>query len=110
MYHSAVMTFAIVRTGGKQYTVKQGETIRIERVLVKEGEVLDMDVLLVADEEGGMVELGKPTISGARVTARVVEHGRGDKVLVTKYKRKVRYTRNVGHRQPFTSIKIEKVI
>lgn len=109
LYNSAVMTFAIIRTGGKQYKVQEGETLRIERVPVKEGDILDMDVLLVADENGSAVELGKPTLTGSRVTARVVEHGRGDKVLVTKYKRKVRYKRNVGHRQPFTAVKIEKV-
>lgn len=103
------MTFAIVRTGGKQYKVKEGETIRIERVPVKEGDVLDMDVLLVADDSGKAVKIGSPTVSGAKVTARVVNNDRDKKVSVIKYKPKTRYRRNVGHRQKFSEVKIEKV-
>ena len=101
--------FAIVRTGGKQYLVREGETIRIEKVPVKEGDELDLDVLLVADEEGKNVKLGMPNVSGASVSARVISHGLGKKVSVVKYKPKVRYKRNVGHRQPFTAIKVESV-
>ncbi len=103
------MTFAIIRTGGKQYKVAEGQTLRIEKVLVKEGDVLDMDVLLVADGEGKAVQIGAPTLSGAKVTARVVSHGVGDKVSVVKYKPKTRYKRRVGHRQPYTAVKIEKI-
>lgn len=103
------MTFAIIRTGGKQYKVSEGQTLRIEKVLVKEGDVLDMDVLLVADGEGKAVQIGAPTLSGAKVTARVVSHGVGDKVSVVKYKPKTRYKRRVGHRQPYTAVKIEKI-
>ncbi|OGL79728.1 50S ribosomal protein L21 [Candidatus Uhrbacteria bacterium RIFCSPHIGHO2_12_FULL_57_11] len=101
--------FAIVKTGGKQYKVAQGQTLRIEKVPVKEGELLDLDVLLIADEEGKRVEIGKPFLTGAKVTARIVSHGLGDKVHVIKYKPKVRYKRNVGHRQPYSQIKIEKL-
>lgn len=103
------MAFAIIRTGGKQYKVEEGQTLRIERVPVKEGDVLDMDVLLVADGEGKAVQIGAPTVSGAKVTARVVSHGRGEKVSVVKYKPKVRYKRRVGHRQNFSEVKIEKI-
>ena len=100
-------SFAIVRTGGKQYKVVEGQTLRIEKVPVKEGDVLDMDVLLVADSEGKAVQIGQPFVSGAKVTARVVSHGVGDKVSVIKYKPKVRYKRNVGHRQPESIVSIE---
>lgn len=103
------MTFAIVRTGGKQYKVAEGQTLRIEKVPVKEGDVLDMDVLLVADGEGKAVQIGQPLVTGAKVTARVVSHGVGEKVSVVKYKPKIRYKRRVGHRQPETIINIEKV-
>ncbi|TAK04735.1 50S ribosomal protein L21 [Patescibacteria group bacterium] len=103
------MTFAIVRTGGKQYKVAEGQTLRIEKVPVKEGDVLDMDVLLVADGEGKAVQIGQPVLTGAKVTARVVSHGVGDKVSVVKYKPKTRYKRRVGHRQPETMVKIEKI-
>lgn len=101
--------FAIIQTGGKQYKVHEGQTLRIEKVPVKAGEILNLDVLLSFDEEAKNVKLGQPTVAGARVTARVLEHGRGDKVHVIKYKPKVRYSRNVGHRQPFTAVKIEKI-
>ncbi len=103
------MNFAIVRTGNKQYLVREGQTIRIEKVPVKEGEVLDLDVLLVADDDGKAVKAGAPTVSGAVVTARVISHGRAEKVSVVKYKPKVRYKRNVGHRQHFTAVKVEKI-
>lgn len=101
--------FAIVRTGGKQYLVREGQTLRIEKVPVKEGEPLDLDVLLVADEEGKEVKVGAPTVAGAKVLARVAGHGLGEKVMVVKYKPKVRYKRTVGHRQPFTAVKVEKI-
>lgn len=101
--------FAIVKTGGKQYKVAQGQTVRIEKVPFKEGELLDLDVLLIADEDGKKVEIGKPYVAGAKVTARIVSHGLGDKISVVKYKPKVRYQRNVGHRQPYSAIKIEKI-
>lgn len=101
--------FAIIQTGGKQYKVSEGQTLRIEKVPVAAGEILNLDVLLSFDEAAQNVKLGRPTVAGARVTARVVEHGLGDKVHVVKFKRKVRYSRNVGHRQPFTAVKIEKI-
>lgn len=101
--------FAIVRTGGKQYEVRENEELRIEKLEVEPGTAIDLEVLLVSDEEGKSLKLGAPTVNGAKVSAKVVEHGRADKVSVVKYKPKVRYRRNVGHRQPFTKIKIEKI-
>ena len=101
--------FAVVRTGGKQYLVKQGQTVRIEKVPVKEGELFDLEVLLVSDEDGNNFAVGTPLVEGTRVAARVISHGRAEKVAVVKYKRKVRYKRNVGHRQPFTAIKVETI-
>lgn len=83
--------------------------MRIEKVPFKEGDLLDLDVLLIAEEDGKKVEVGKPFVTGAKVTARIVSHGLGEKVHVVKYKPKIRYQRNVGHRQPFTEVKIEKV-
>ena len=101
--------FAVIRTGGKQYLVREGETLRVEKIPVKQGDALDLDVLLVADETGKEAKIGLPTVSGAKVSARVVEHGRSDKVMVVKYKPKVRYKRAVGHRQRFTALKIDKI-
>lgn len=101
--------FAIVRTGGKQYEVREGEELRIEKLEAEPGAVVDLEVLFVSDEEGKSLKLGTPTVAGAKVSAKVLEHDRADKVSVIKYKPKVRYRRNVGHRQPFTKIKIEKI-
>lgn len=101
--------FAVISTGGKQYQVTEGQSLKIEKLDLEEGKSIEFDALLVADEEGKDVKVGTPHVSGAKVVAKVLEHGKSDKVLVTKYKPKVRYRRNVGHRQPFTKIQIEKI-
>jgi large subunit ribosomal protein L21 len=101
--------FAVIQTGGKQYLVKQGETLRVELLEAKEGDVLTFEAMLVADEEGKDVKVGQPIVKGASVAARVMAHGRADKVLVTKYHSKTRYRRQNTHRQPFTELKIETV-
>jgi large subunit ribosomal protein L21 len=101
--------FAVIQTGGKQYLVKQGDVLRVEKLEAKEGDVLTFEAMLVADEEGKDVKVGQPTVKGANVAARVASHGRADKVMVVKYHSKTRYRRNNGHRQPFTELKIETV-
>ncbi len=101
--------YAVVRTGGKQYKVLVGQTIDVEKLAVPKGETVELsDVLLVAD--GDKVSIGKPTVAGAKVLARVVESGLGEKLIVFKYKPKVRYRRRLGHRQPFTRLAITKII
>jgi large subunit ribosomal protein L21 len=101
------MNFAVIRTGGKQYLVKEGEGLVTETLAKKVGEKVEFEVLLVA--AGDDVKVGKPTIKGAKVTAEVLEHGKGDKVRVIKFHRKARYKKVYGHRQPFTKVRIEKV-
>ncbi|MBI4598591.1 50S ribosomal protein L21 [Candidatus Uhrbacteria bacterium] len=101
--------FAVIRTGGKQYEVKEGQELKIEKLELEPGTNLDFEVLLVADDEGKDVKVGSPLVKGAEVMATVLEQGRADKVSVIKYKPKVRYRRNVGHRQPFTKVKIKKI-
>ncbi|MDP3985329.1 MAG: 50S ribosomal protein L21 [bacterium] len=100
---------AVVKTGGKQYKVREGEVLNIELIDQNAGDTVDLDVLLVGEETGESIKVGTPTVSGAKVTAKVLEHGKGKKVLVVKYKPKVRYKRSVGHRQPFTKVQIEKI-
>ncbi|HLD18361.1 MAG TPA: 50S ribosomal protein L21 [Patescibacteria group bacterium] len=102
--------FAVIRTGGKQYEVREGQELKIEKLEVEPGSEISLEVLLVADEEGKEVKLGKPLVDGASVSATIVEHGKAKKVSVVKYKPKVRYRRNVGHRQPFTKVKIGKIV
>lgn len=102
--------FAVIKTGGKQFKVKEGETLTIEKVAKAPGETLEFEVLLLGDEDGQNLKVGMPIVPDAKVESRVLEHGLGEKVSVIKFKPKVRYKRNVGHRQPYTKVKIEKIV
>ena len=97
---------AVIKTGGKQYKVSQNQVLKIEKINAADGAVLKFQTLLVA--EGEKVELGQPFL-GDLVEGQVIEQGRKDKVSVIKFKNKTRYKRNVGHRQPFTKVKITKI-
>lgn len=101
--------FAVIKTGGKQYLVREGQTLKIEKLEKEAGDTIEFDAMLITDEAGEDVKIGTPTVAGAKVSAEVLEQGRGKKISVIKYKPKVRYRRNVGHRQPFTAIKITKI-
>ncbi len=101
--------YAIIVTGGKQYLVTEGQKLQVEKLELAVGDTLKLDTLLVSDESGEAVKVGTPLVPGGQVVAKVVAQDRADKVSVIKYKRKVRYRRNVGHRQPFTEILIEKI-
>jgi large subunit ribosomal protein L21 len=101
--------YAIIETGGKQYRVTEGQTIAVERLEVEEGATVELDrVLLIG--EGDTITVGKPVIEGARVLCVARENGRGEKIIIFKYKAKVRYRRKNGHRQNFTSLDIEKIL
>ncbi|MCG0275541.1 MAG: 50S ribosomal protein L21 [Thermosediminibacteraceae bacterium] len=100
--------YAIIETGGKQYRVSEGDVIRVEKLNAAEGETIKLDrVLAVSDGEKLMV--GRPVLENAKVTATVLKHGKGKKIIVFKYKPKKNYRRKKGHRQPYTEIKIEKI-
>lgn len=100
--------YAVVATGGKQYKVAEGDVLRIEKIPGEIGDTVSIDdVLMVAD--GDQVDIGRPRVENAAVNARIVEQGKGKKVLVFKYKRRKRYRRMKGHRQPFTAIKIDNI-
>jgi len=101
--------YAVIRTGGKQYRVRPGQTIEVEKLAAPPGSTIELgEVLLVAD--GNRVLVGKPTVAGAKVVAKVLETGLGEKVVVFKYKPKVRYRRRLGHRQPFTRLAIKQIV
>jgi large subunit ribosomal protein L21 len=101
--------YAIIETGGKQYKVSEGQTIDVERLGVDEGGSIELDrVLLIAD--GDNITSGQPVIEGARVLATARKNGRGKKVIVFKYKAKTRYRRKNGHRQPYTTLSIDKIL
>lgn len=102
---------AVIQTGGKQYIVREGESLEVEWLeTAAPGSTLELAPLLVGNEDGSAVKVGKPTVDGAKVVMTVVEHGRRDKVSVIKFKSKSRYRRNVGHHQPTTTLKIEKIV
>ena len=96
---------AVIKTGGKQYIVKSGDKLKIEKLNKKEGEQIAFsEVLLLEKDE--KIQIGAPIISGAKVEAKILKHGKGDKIIVFKYKAKKRYSRKIGHRQPYTEIEI----
>jgi large subunit ribosomal protein L21 len=102
------MTFAVIKTGGKQYKVAQGDVFEVEKLETKDGKVTIEDVLLVVD--GDKVTVGAPLVIGASVAAKVlVEEGKGEKKMVFRYHNKTRYRKKKGHRQPFTKIEITKI-
>lgn len=100
--------YAIIETGGKQYRVAEGDVLTIEKLEVAEGQTVDFDRVLTVVKEGDVV-IGKPLVANAKVTAEVVAHGKGKKILVFKYKAKSNYRRRQGHRQPFTKVRIDKI-
>jgi len=101
--------YAIVRTGGKQHRVEEGRALLVERLPAEEGSTVELgDVLLIADD--GQVTLGTPTIDGARVLADVETHGRAKKIIVFKYKSKVRTRKKTGHRQHFTKLAVREIL
>ncbi|MFN3285292.1 MAG: 50S ribosomal protein L21 [bacterium] len=99
--------YAVVQTGGKQLRVSEGQTVRVERIPGEPGQEVVLDRVLMVSGEQTLV--GTPWVPGARVVARIVQQGRGRKVVVFKYKPKVRYRRKRGHRQPFTALRIERI-
>ncbi len=104
------MTIAVIKTGGKQYKVTKGQDLKIEKIKGEKGDKVKFDrVLLKASEDGKTFELGQPEVKSATVEAEILDQGREKKVKVMKYKRKTRYRRTAGHRQPYTKVKITKV-
>ena len=100
---------AVIKTGGKQYKVKEKDTLKIEKIPGEKDKNVEFDeVLLIADEDGKIVELGTP-LTGKKVSGKILSQSRAKKVSVIKYKPKTRYKRNVGHRQPYTKIEITKI-
>lgn len=101
--------YALIETGGKQYKVAPGQVIQVERLPVEQGGTVELDrVLLVASEE--KVVVGRPLVEGAKVIAEALGEEKGDKVIVFKYKPKVRYRKKRGHRQLYTRLAIKDIL
>ena len=96
------MSFAVIQTGGKQFNVEKGDVLRVPTIDSKEGSKIEIDAVITGDGKG-------VSMDGGKVSATVVSHGRADKIIVFKKKRRKQYKRRYGHRQGYTEIKIEKI-
>jgi large subunit ribosomal protein L21 len=101
--------FAVINTGGKQYRVSEGTVLRIEKLSADAGSTVEFDKVLLMGQ-GDQVKVGKPLLDGAKVTATVQSHGKGDKVSVVKFRRRKHYLRMKGHRQSYTEIKVTGIV
>ncbi|WP_067932992.1 50S ribosomal protein L21 [Alicyclobacillus kakegawensis] len=100
--------YAIVATGGKQYKVSVGDVVTVEKLAAEVGDSVTLDEVYLVSGDGG-VRVGSPVVPGARVIAKVEGHGRGEKIVVFKYKPKKNYHKKQGHRQPYTRLRIEAI-
>lgn len=100
--------YAVIETGGKQYRVQEGDVLNIEKLNACAGEKVEFDRVLVLAKEGDL-KVGAPYVEGAKVFGEVVENGKGQKVIIYKYKSKKDYRKKQGHRQPYTMVKIESL-
>ena len=101
--------YAIVNTGGKQYRVEPGDTVRVEYLPGDQGDLIELEDVRLYSSDDGEVIVGAPKVEGAKVTAEVVQQGRGKKIIVFKYKAKTRYRRKNGHRQNFTELRVTDI-
>ncbi|HET7320888.1 MAG TPA: 50S ribosomal protein L21 [Longimicrobiaceae bacterium] len=100
--------YAIIRTGGKQFRAEPGRTLRIPSLAVEPGETVTFDEVLLGASDSDVV-VGAPLVNGAAVTAEVVKHGKGEKIIVFKFKRRKNYRRKQGHRQGYTEVRVRDI-
>ncbi|MDR2154251.1 MAG: 50S ribosomal protein L21 [Burkholderiaceae bacterium] len=98
--------YAVIKTGGKQYRVAEGEKIKIEQIAADVGQEITIDQVLAVGDGGGQILIGEPLVSGATVVAKVVSHGKHDKVRIFKMRRRKHYQKRQGHRQGYTELEI----
>ena len=100
--------YAVIKTGGKQYRVREGDTLRVEKLAAEAGAKVQFDQVLMVGE-GDQVKIGAPYLAGSQVSATVISQGRADKIKIVKFKRRKNYLRQKGHRQAFTEVEITKI-
>ena len=100
--------YAVIESGGKQHRIIEGELLKVEKIEAETGSIIDFDRVLMVGE-GESIKLGTPTVEGAKVSAEIMQHGRGDKVTIIKFKRRKHHMKRQGHRQWFTEIKITAI-
>jgi large subunit ribosomal protein L21 len=104
-----MMAYAVIKTGGKQFVVAKGSTIRIPSIEAEAGKSIELDAMLTAGAGSDTEAADAPVVGAAKVSATVVDHGRGTKILVFKKKRRKQYKRKQGHRQGYTTITIDSI-
>jgi len=97
--------YAVIKSGGKQHRVVEGETLRLEKIEAATGDTIQFDEVLLVGE-GDSVKIGAPLVSGAKVSAEIVGHGRGEKIHIIKFKRRKHHLKRAGHRQWYTEVRI----
>ncbi|MFZ0219307.1 MAG: 50S ribosomal protein L21 [Candidatus Aquirickettsiella sp.] len=100
--------YAVISTGGKQYKVAEGEIIKLEKLAAEVGEIVEFPVLLLANKTD--VKVGSPFVVESKVKASIVEHGRGDKIKIIKFRRRKHHRKQMGHRQHYTAVKITEIL
>lgn len=100
--------YAVIKTGGKQYRVSEGETLHVEKLAGDPGDQINFDEILLVGG-GDATKVGQPIVDGAKVTAEIVSQDRGPKIIVFKMRRRKNYRRKAGHRQPYTRVKITSI-
>jgi large subunit ribosomal protein L21 len=100
--------YAVFRTGGKQYRARQGEHVRVERLDAAVGDAVEFDQVLLLGE-GADLKVGAPLVAGGKVTGKIIAQGRGDKIMIVKFKRRAHYKRVKAHRQSFTEVEITSI-
>ncbi|MGY0399707.1 MAG: 50S ribosomal protein L21 [Ostreibacterium sp.] len=100
--------YAVIKTGGKQYRVEEGQVIRVESLPAETGETIDFsEILMLAN--GDDIKVGAPTVDGAKVSGKILEHGRHKKIEIIKFKRRKHHMKRQGHRQNYTAVRIEHI-
>lgn len=99
---------AVIATGGKQYLVKEGDIIKIEKLNQEKGDRVEFDKVLMVNKDGEYI-VGRPLVENAKVSGKIIRRGKAKKIIVFKYKAKTRYRKKTGHRQPFTEVLIEEI-
>jgi len=97
--------YAVIESGGKQYRVSEGQTIKVEKISADEGSSVEIDKVLMVNENGNL-SIGKPFVDGGKVSATIENHGRDKKVRIVKFRRRKHHLKQMGHRQAYTSLKI----
>ncbi len=101
--------YAVIKTGGKQFKVSEGDLLKVEKLSVEPGTTITFEEVLLVNDGNGNLKVGSPTVQNAKVTAEVIEQGKAKKIIVFKYKKRKNYRKKQGHRQPYTKVKITKI-